>query len=610
MSYKFQLGDAILSGALKQEGDIDIVESGKLKVGSTVVIDAARNLSASTLDGQLQNPATGLALADTDDVAEGSTNLYYTDARSRAAISEVADILAYNSSTGVLSVVDAELSASVKNVVAGHADTIAAVRGHVSVTNSDTDALSQLAYNSSTGVFTFDGLGADEIRNQISASSTVNISASYAKHSGVMSATLTGFSGFSTADLAEGANLYYTDARARAAISETADILAYDSGTGVLSVEAAALSGSTADIIGAHAGAIAAVRSKISVTDAGGDGSLAYNSSTGVITYTGPSAAEVRAHMTGGEMITFSGGEIKITAAEFSASWADVIATKDTGDLAEGSNKYFTEARARAALSMEADRFIAYDSGTGAFTMDETLFSGSARGLISVTDAGGDGSLAYNSATGVITYTGPSASEVRAHLSAGEMLDFTGGVFKIAHSEFSGSFLDTLAHADSAAGVRGHLSVTDTNSMDMSFAGGAISADLKLNSGDGDNSFEVAAGGLRLKSSVAGAGLTLTSGVLSLDGNVPNSVGDADATLVEGFNYGSADLTANRTWTLPASPSAGDVVHVKAPLVGSNKLIVAAGAGDNIDGVAQIEIESDSGAVSLMAISDAAWRIF
>ena len=34
-----------------------------------------------------------------------------------------------------------------------------------------------------------------------------------------------------------------------------------------------------------------------------------------------------------------------------------------------------------------------------------------------VTIFGGDGSLAYNSSTGVITYTGPSAAEARAHLS-------------------------------------------------------------------------------------------------------------------------------------------------------------------------------------------------
>jgi hypothetical protein len=50
-----------------------------------------------------------------------------------------------------------------------------------------------------------------------------------------------------------------------------------------------------------------------------------------------------------------------------------------------------------------------------------------ARLAISVTDAGGDGSLAYNNTTGVITYTGPSASEVRAHFSAGTNITITNG---------------------------------------------------------------------------------------------------------------------------------------------------------------------------------------
>lgn len=53
-------------------------------------------------------------------------------------------------------------------------------------------------------------------------------------------------------------------------------------------------------------------RSQISVTDAGGDGSLSYNSSTGVITYTGPSASEVRAHFSAGDGIAISSGQIAI----------------------------------------------------------------------------------------------------------------------------------------------------------------------------------------------------------------------------------------------------------------------------------------------------------
>ena len=38
------------------------------------------------------------------------------------------------------------------------------------------------------------------------------------------------------------------------------------------------------------------IRAQVSVTDAGGDGSLSYDAATGVITYTGPSAAEARMH--------------------------------------------------------------------------------------------------------------------------------------------------------------------------------------------------------------------------------------------------------------------------------------------------------------------------
>ena len=51
-----------------------------------------------------------------------------------------------------------------------------------------------------------------------------------------------------------------------------------------------------------------------------------------------------------------------------------------------------------------------------------------ARGAISVTDAGGDGSLSYASSTGVITYTGPSAADVRAHFSGGTGITITDGV--------------------------------------------------------------------------------------------------------------------------------------------------------------------------------------
>jgi len=59
----------------------------------------------------------------------------------------------------------------------------------------------------------------------------------------------------------------------------------------------------------------ATIRGKILVTDAGGDGSLAYDNSTGVITYTGPSAAEVQAHITAGTGVSISSGAVSIGQA-------------------------------------------------------------------------------------------------------------------------------------------------------------------------------------------------------------------------------------------------------------------------------------------------------
>ena len=87
------------------------------------------------------------------------------------------------------------------------------------------------------------------------------------------------------------------------------------------------------------------------------------------------------------------------------------LATKTTANLTEGANLYYTTARA--------------DSD--------------AKNAISVTDAGGDGSIAYNSGTGVITYTGPSASEVRAHFSAGTGIGISNGEISTSITQYGDS---------------------------------------------------------------------------------------------------------------------------------------------------------------------------
>ena len=78
------------------------------------------------------------------------------------------------------------------------------------------------------------------------------------------------------------------------------------------------------------------------------------------------------------------------------------ISNHTTNNLTEGTNQYFTTARARSSVS--------------------------------ATDNGGDGSFSYNSTTGVFTYTGPSASEVRAHFSAGTGVAISNGQVSIGQS--------------------------------------------------------------------------------------------------------------------------------------------------------------------------------
>ena len=107
------------------------------------------------------------------------------------------------------------------------------------------------------------------------------------------------------------------------------------------------------------------VRSSLSIVDAGGDGSFVYDSTAGQFTYTGPSPAETRQHLN--------------------------------------------------VLDAGGDGSFTYDSAAGKFTYTGPSPT-EARAHFQVNDTGGDGSLTYDSATGTFTYTGPSEAEFYQHL--------------------------------------------------------------------------------------------------------------------------------------------------------------------------------------------------
>ena len=139
-------------------------------------------------------------------------------------------------------------------------------------------------------------------------------------------------------------------------------------------------------------------RNALNVTDVGGDGSLTYNNTTGEFVYTGPSSAEVRAHFSASGDLSYDSsiGQFSVTTYK-TADFESDFSNQSTDSLQEGiSNLYFTNARARSAIT--------------------------------ISDVGGDGSLSYNNITGLITYTGPSAVEVRAHFSASGDLSYDSSI--------------------------------------------------------------------------------------------------------------------------------------------------------------------------------------
>ena len=133
---------------------------------------------------------------------------------------------------------------------------------------------------------------------------------------------------------------------------------------------------------------------------------------------------------------------------------------------------------------------------------------------------------------------------------------------------------------------------------------------IDANDSDGSKKESIA----DLVTAMAGTGLTAAAGVLSLSstGGV-SGIGDANATLAEGTNFGNAQLTANRVWTLPASAgmAVGDIVRAKAPTdIQSFKITISRAGSQTIDGyTVGIDLEADNAAISLVYAAADTWII-
>jgi hypothetical protein len=304
-------GAADFEIGLNSHGDIDMLSNSIVNVAAPANPNDAVN--KNYVDGLV---SSGLGALTTDDVAE-ATNLYYTDARSRAAIS-VTGTGSYDSINGVID-----------------------IQGGVTSVNTQTGdvVLSSTEISEGTNLYYTDSRVDTRFDTRLALKSTT--------------------------DLTEGLNLYYTNARSRSAISVTGTG-SYDSINGVIDIQGGVTSVNT------QTGDVLLTTNEIS------EGTNLYYTDT---RFDNRLSLKTTADLTEGSNLYYTtarfdsrlalktttdlaeGTNLYYTTARFDTRFDSRLALKSTDNIAEGLNLYYTDARARSAITVTGSG--SYDSVNG-----------------------------------------------------------------------------------------------------------------------------------------------------------------------------------------------------------------------------------------------------
>ena len=305
--------DARIANAIKDEDNM--ASNSATHVASQQSVKAYVDSQVASKD------ALSELSGDTDDITEGTTNLFHTSERvdDRVASLIVAGTgisKTYDDAAGTLTIANTN-QADITGVTAGSGLTGGGTSGAVTLNVQVDDSSIEIDSDSlqvKSGGITNDMLAGSIVASKLAGSIPNSALSNSAITIGGTSTALGGTVLADTDALSEGSsNLYFTnervDDRVAALIVGGSNITAtYDDSAGTLTLAGSAAYGDSD------------ARGAVSVTDSGGDGSLAYNNSTGVFTYTGPSASEVRAHITGGTGVSISSGEVSIGQAVATSS--------------------------------------------------------------------------------------------------------------------------------------------------------------------------------------------------------------------------------------------------------------------------------------------------
>ena len=232
------------------------------------------------------------------------------------------------------------------------------------------------------------------------------------------------------------------------------------------------------------------------------------------------------------------------------------FAGNTTADLSENTNLYFTNARARSAVS--------------------------------VTDAGGLGSLAYNSSTGVITYTGPSNSDIRTLLS---IASGSGLTYDSSTGEFGTSAIPNGQLANSSVTIGGTAIALGGTATTISGLTSLVSNTLSSFTEGQTNSITLGSGNITFEGSTADANEIILTAADASGGDktltLPNETGTilSTASSIANSNLANSAVTIGATGialgatasTIAGLTSLASTTLISGAADGANSITLASG---------------------------------
>ena len=452
--------DARITAALIDEDGMDSDSATRLPSQQSVKAYVDSQVSSKDALSELSG--------DTDDVSEGSTNLYFTnervDDRVGAMVVGGTNITAtYDDTAGTLTLSN-DNTADITSVVAGAGLTGGATSGdatlnldasvagdglgHSSGVLSVTVDDSSIETNSDTLRVKATGITNAMLAGSIANAKLVNDSVTVNSQEVNLGAAIT----LTSANIGENTNLYYTDERVddrvnALLVAGTNITTTYDDSAGTYTINSSGKTqeeiedivnglvvggtnitstyddaAGTLTLAGPSDGDIRGLHSAVT----NGIGGLAYSSSTGAYTYTGPSATEVRAQLSAGTGVTYSGGAISIgqaVATSSNVTFGNLVLSGDltvngttstvsstnttmTDSLIELGNGTTGAPAGDAGIVIErgneSNVFMGWDDSATGFVFGTTTATGSSTGALTVTPSA--------VSTGALTITNASNS--------------------------------------------------------------------------------------------------------------------------------------------------------------------------------------------------------